>query len=148
METLKYKLIKTSEQYNEYCNVLEKLTDNQQITNEMQDEIDLLTFLIESWDNEHDVFNELDPIEILKYLMKENKLSPKDLGKLLNIHHDTVTNLLHYKIGFSKEMIKTLAAHFKLTQDAFNRPYKLKLSIKPRIRNASFMNTKKEMDLV
>ena len=48
METLKYKTIKSDNQYQEYCARLEEALNNTE-----QDEIELLTFLIEKWDNEH-----------------------------------------------------------------------------------------------
>jgi len=32
---------------------------------------------------------------------------------------------LHYKKGLSKDVIRKLAAHFKVSQEAFNRPYAL-----------------------
>lgn len=42
-ETLKYTVIKNKEQYNRYCNILEDLIEE----NKHQDEIELLTLLIE-----------------------------------------------------------------------------------------------------
>lgn len=50
-----------------------------------QDEIDLLTLLIEKWDNEHDTFKDYDPIELLKALMNENNLKAKDLVDILDL---------------------------------------------------------------
>jgi len=67
METLKYTLIKSKEQYLTYCNLLEELVIEDKI--QSRDEIDLLTLLIEKWDNEHNTLNDSEPIEILKSLM-------------------------------------------------------------------------------
>jgi HTH-type transcriptional regulator/antitoxin HigA len=67
METLKYTLIKSKEQYLTYYNLLEELVIEDK--NESLDEIDLLTLLIEKWDNEHNTLNDSEPIEILKSLM-------------------------------------------------------------------------------
>ena len=64
METLKYTVIKDVEQYRAYCDILERLILNDHKTRE--DEIELLTLLIEKWDNEHNTFNDSDPIELLK----------------------------------------------------------------------------------
>ncbi len=36
-----------------------------------------------------------------------------------------ISDILHYKKGLSKELIRKLAVHFKVSQGAFNRPYKL-----------------------
>ena len=124
METLKYKIIKTADQYWEYCDILEALVSEKEDAGN-EDEIELLTFLIEKWDNEHSSLNESDPVEILKYLMAENKLKAKDLAGLLDVGKSTVSEILHYRKGFSKEIIRKLAERFKMKQEAFNRPYKL-----------------------
>ncbi len=58
METLKYKIIKTEEQYWQYCNILEALVGEKRGT---KDEIELLTVLIEKWDE--DPYT--DPVELL-----------------------------------------------------------------------------------
>ncbi len=61
MGTLKYTVIKAREQYEEtYCDILENLV--LQDEREYQDEIELVTLLIEKWDNEHNTFNDSDPI--------------------------------------------------------------------------------------
>jgi HTH-type transcriptional regulator/antitoxin HigA len=144
METLKYKIIKTEEQYWEYCNILEKLVGEKE-NETLEDEIDLLTVLIEKWDEEHSTLSEADPVELLKYLMDENKLKAKDIATLLGVNKSTVSELLHYRKGFSKEIIRKLADRFKVRQEAFNRPYKLISTANAHLRNASVMNTTKEL---
>lgn len=37
-----------------------------------------------------------------------------------------MSDILNYKKGLSKEVIRKLATHFKVRQEAFDRPYKLK----------------------
>jgi HTH-type transcriptional regulator/antitoxin HigA len=41
--------------------------------------------LIEKWDEAHNIFSETDPVELLDYLMKENKIKAIDLAKELEI---------------------------------------------------------------
>jgi HTH-type transcriptional regulator/antitoxin HigA len=145
METLPYKVIKTKAQYNRYCDTLEALTDGGKKSKAIQDEIELLTLLIEKYDEEHNTFYDADPIELLKYLMKENKMKAVDLAKLLHVSEGLVSDMLHYKKGLSKETIRILSERFKLAQDAFNRPYKLKVAENAHFKNASVMNTKKKI---
>lgn len=123
METLKYKIIKDVKQYKEYCDILEELVlnDNKATT----DEIELLTLLVEKWDNEHNTFNDSDPIELLTALMKEHDLKAKDLVGILELSKGTVSKILNYHKGLSKDTIRKLSDYFKLSQEAFNRPYKL-----------------------
>ncbi|HXB12782.1 MAG TPA: transcriptional regulator [Bacteroidia bacterium] len=124
--TLKYKVITTKEQYFKYCNILEKLVCDTGHTKQTQDEIDLLTLLIETWDNEHSTLKELDPVQLLKSLMKEHKLKAVGISNLLDLSEGLVSDILHYKKGFSKHSIRVLAEYFKVSQEAFNRHYKLK----------------------
>lgn len=123
MEALKYKIIKNVSQYAEYCSQLETLLNSNQND---KDEIELLTLLIEKWDQEHNSFQDADPIELLHSLMKEQKLKPKDLVDILGVSKGLVSDILNYKKGLSKEIIRKLSVYFKLSQEALNRPYKLK----------------------
>lgn len=143
METLKYKVIKSKIQYNLYCKELENLLERG--GKEVQDEIDLLTLLIEKWDNEHNSFEEVDPIRLLTSLMEEHNLKPKDLVHLLGVSKGYVSEILHYKKGLSKEVIRKLSDYFKVSQEAFNRLYKLKVAENALFKNARVMNTRKKL---
>jgi len=143
METLKYKIIKDVKQYKEYCDILEELILNE--SKATTDEIELLTLLIEKWDNEHNTFNDSDPIELLIALMEEHDLKAKDLVEILELSKGTVSKILNYHKGLSKETIRKLSDYFKLSQEAFNRPYKLIHEVNRHFRNASLMNTRKNM---
>ena len=108
-----------------------------------EDEIELLTFLIEKWDEEHSTLGEADPVEILKFLMDENKLKAKDIANILEINKSTVSEILHYRKGFSKEIIRKLAERFKARQEAFNRPYKLISTANTRLGAPDLVKTAK-----
>lgn len=144
METLKFKIIKDKEQYSKYCDVLENLIALED--DSVQDEIDLLTLLIEKWDSENNTLNDKNPIEILKFLMSENNLNATDLTKILGLSKGTVSKILNYHKGLSKETIRKLADHFMVSQETFNRPYRLRSEINKNFRNASLMNTRKNMN--
>lgn len=136
METLKYTIIKNKEQYYLYCNILESLTDIEEKDTNTEDEIDLLTLLIEKYDEEHNTFNQVDPIRLLRSFMDDHQLSATALSALLDVSKGYVSDILNYKKGLSKEVIRKLAEHFKVRQDAFNRPYPLKAVIKENLMNA------------
>lgn len=145
METLKYKVIKSEKQYDEYCRILHDLDFSEKKTKQMKEEIDLLTLLIEKYDEEQNSFETLDPIAILKSLMADHNMKAVDLSKLLNVSKGYVSDILNYKKGLSKEVIRTLAAHFKVSQEAFNREYKLRVAENSYLQNASVMNTRKDL---
>ena len=144
MEILKYKIIKSKTQYKEYSRILEGLLDRHSASKEIKEEIALLTLLIEKWDEEHNSFNEMDPIELLHSLMTEHQLKAKDLVDILDVSKGLISDILHYKKGLSKEIIRGLSEYFKVAQEAFNRPYKLVYLINSHLRNASVMNTRKK----
>ncbi|SFD99885.1 HTH-type transcriptional regulator / antitoxin HigA [Chitinophaga sp. CF118] len=132
MDTLQFKVIKTEKQYKQYCNQLETLLALKKKNKYNQDVIELLTVLIEKWDAEHSTFTDADPIELLRYLMNENNLKSVDLAKLLEISTSLVSDILNYRRSLSKDIIRKLSERFKLSQEAFNRPYKLISSAKPQ----------------
>ena len=145
METLKFKIIKSKTQYKDYCKKLESLVDANSKSKEVKDEIELLTFLIEKYDAEHNSFGELDPIRLLHSLMENNNLKAKDLVEILNVSKGMVSDILHYKKGISKGIIRILSAYFKVSQEAFNKAYKLKSDYNSHLKNASVMNTRKSL---
>ena len=145
MESLKYTVIKSKAQYKEYCKALETMIDSGAKGKAAADEIDLLTLLIEKWDDEHNRFMEVDPIKLLHSFMEEHKMKARDLVNLLKVSKGYVSDILNYKKGLSKETIRDLSTHFKVSQEAFNRPYKLKSPINAKLKNASVMNTRKSL---
>lgn len=130
MEALKFTVIKNQAQYYRYCNILEDLISQ----DKNQDEIDLLTLLIEKWDADHNTLNDSAPIDLLKALMDEHSLKAKDLVDVLGLSKGTVSKILNYHKGLSKETIRKLADFFKVSQEAFNRSYRLKNEMKNGIQ--------------
>jgi len=125
MEKLKYKVITSKSQYRAYCNTLEELVFAGVKDKNSKDEIALLTLLIEKWDAEHLSATDLDPVQLLQSFMNEHGLKAKDLVTILDVSKGYVSDILHYKKGLSKDVIRKLAAYFKVSQEAFNRPYAL-----------------------
>ena len=123
MKALKYTIVKDRRQYYEYCNKLEALVLSK---DENQDEVALLNLLIEKWDEDHNILQEPDPIALIKVLMNEHHMKPKDLMEVLNLSKSTVSKILNYHKGLSKNTIRKLSSYFKVSQDCFNRPYTLK----------------------
>lgn len=145
MEALKYTVIKNDRQYDEYCKILHDLDFSTKKTKQVKEEIALLTLLIEKYDEQNSDFTTLDPIAILKSLMADHSMKPVDLSRLLSVSKGYLSDILNYKKGLSKEVIRALALHFKVSQEAFNREYKLKVSENSHLHNASVMNTRKDL---
>lgn len=145
MQSLPYTVIKTEKQYYGYCHILEELVVLKKKNKLQQDTIELLTLLIEKWDEEHNSFQEADPVETLKYLMAENKLKAIDLANQLGVSKSLLSDILNYRRGLSKEIIRKLADRFKLSQELFNKPYKLVSPLNAHLKDASVTNTRKQL---
>ena len=103
METIPYKVIKTKKQYFQYCKTLEELVVLKTKNKEQKDTIELLTLLIEKWDEQHNTFTDADPIELLRYLMDENKLKSVDMATRLGVSKSLFSDILNYRRGLSKK---------------------------------------------
>ncbi|MCC5943012.1 MAG: helix-turn-helix domain-containing protein [Balneolaceae bacterium] len=125
MDTLKYKVIKSDVQYIEYANRLEELVTKGLESQEAIDEYELLYLLIRTWDNEHRLAPELDPIELIKSLMKDHELSQNDLANIAGVGKSYISEISNYKKRMSKKVIRNIAEHFKIQQEALNRHYRL-----------------------
>lgn len=145
MEKLPYKIIKSKRQYYKYCNELEELVMLKKENQKQKDTIELLTLLIEKWDEEHNAVYEKNPIELLRYLMKENKLRSVDLARQLNVSPSLISDILNFRRGLSKEIIRKLSDYFKVAQELFNKPYKLVSPVNAHLKNSSVMNTRKNV---
>ncbi|RAV27906.1 transcriptional regulator [Sinomicrobium soli] len=143
MKTLKYTVIKNREQYDTYCNILEGLLRSND--EKAEEEIELLTLLIEKWDKEHNTLEDQDPITLLKSMMAEHQMKAKDLEPVLELSKGTISKILNYHKGLSKDTIRKLSEYFMVSQEAFNRPYKLINAVNRHFRNASLMNTRKNI---
>ncbi len=125
MNVLKYIVIKSEDQYQDYCNILEGLLSIEAPNNNIQNEIDLLTLLIESYEDSNNSLTELEPIPLLKELMTEHQLTATELAGILGVSKGLVSDILHLRKNLSKEVIRKLSEHFHLRQEAFNRLYAL-----------------------
>jgi len=148
MKSLKYTIIKSEKQYKEYCKTLEELLGNNNKSKENRDEVELLTLLIEKWDAGHSGFKEVDPVELLHSLMNDRKIKAKDLVRILGVSKGLVSDILHYKKGLSKEIIRVLAQEFKVSQEAFNRPYTLIISGNSKLHGTGNVNALKIHEMV
>ena len=129
MGKLKYTVIKTKAQYDEYCRILKRLNRVTALNKVKEEEIELLHVLIRHWNDRENRYWVEDPVKVLKALMKKHKLETSNLMFILDIRsRGYISDMLNYKKGFSKKVIRRLSLHFNVPQEAFNRQYELKSS--------------------
>ncbi len=129
-------IIKTDEQYFQYCDELEQLESVDDNSEVIEERIEHLLLLINDWDEKHSELAELDSVQFLKLLMKNRKVKSIDIQKSTGIDKTTLSHILNYRRGFSKNNIRLLAEYFKVNQDTFNRIYELK-NISKKKKSAS-----------
>jgi len=135
MSDLKYTLISSTRQYDKYCKILEELVFSGDKVKAIKNEIDLLTLLIEKYDEEHTPFRKMDPIQLIQSLMADRNMRNIDLARLLGVSEGLVSDMLNRKKGLSKETMRILANEFKISQDAFNQPYPIRLTSASKVNS-------------
>ncbi len=123
MVSLLYKAIKTERQYNEYTKKLIRLLDRKERGKDYIDVADLLTALLEYYDEERKTTVKSDPVDILHFLIEENEITVDQMAKYLRIGDDSLSDILNYRLGFSKPIIRKLSERFKMRYDAFSKDY-------------------------
>ena len=112
---MKYSVIKSKDQYDEYCRTLEQLL----IKKSSEDEIELLTLLIESWDRENNSIEETNGINVLRYLMREHGLRAVEVADIVGVGRTQMMDILSNKRAIPKGMALRLGWHFKLRPSIF-----------------------------
>ena len=87
---------------------------------------------IETWDDAHNSFDDLDPVQLLVSLMEEKGMKAKDLADELEVSKGLISDILNYKKGMSKEIIRGLSNLFAVSHEAFNRHYDLETAARKK----------------
>jgi len=126
---MKYKIISNVEQYNEYCEIHEKLTYKDHV--KYKDEIELIELLIDEFENRTlEPLAEMNPVEMLNYILEEEEISKTELAKQIKVSKQLISDILSFRRSISLDMVNKLSNRFKMRPEAFSRPYKLKVNRK------------------
>ncbi|MDR2080343.1 MAG: DNA-binding protein [Campylobacteraceae bacterium] len=108
------KVIKTPKEYDAALQRVNELMEiDPQIDTALSDELEVLSILIEHYEEKHWAIDEPDPIEVIKYIMAEKNLKQKDLIPIIG-SKSKVSELLNRKIGLSTAMISNLHDKLKI----------------------------------
>jgi len=108
------KVIKTEEEYNQALKRLEVIFDAP-VDSQEGDEAELLSILIEKYEDEHYPIESPDPIEAIKFRMEQLDMSNQDLAEVIG-YKSRVSEIFNHKRKLTLKMIRSL--HKKL-----NIPY-------------------------
>ena len=120
---LKYSVIKSKEQYDNYSERLWNLVrenNDSYLTDIIDDEIQLLELLLEVYDAQNLSKLNLTPHGILRLLMDEHKLSQRDMAEISGLSKSYLSEILSGKKGIPKNAIAKFAEYFKIRQEVLN----------------------------
>jgi len=115
------KLIKTEKQYQEALERLEVIFDATK-NSKNADELELLSFLIEKYEQENHQIDLPDPIEAIKFRMEQLGYKQKDLAKVIGLK-SRVSEILNRKRKLTIEMIRKLNTTLGIPTDVLIKEY-------------------------
>ena len=110
------KVIKTEKEYNQAIKRLEVIFDAQ-IDSQEGDEAELLSILIEKYEDEHYPIESPDPIEAIKFRMEQLDMSNQDLAEVIG-YKSRVSEIFNHKRKLTLKMIRSLHKKLKIPYES------------------------------
>lgn len=121
---MKIKPIKTEQQYLEALERLEQIFDAKENTPD-GDEAEILSLLIDNFENEHYAIELPDPIEAIRIRMEEMDLKQKDMIEIIGSKSKT-SEVLNRKKRLTLDMIRNLQEKLNLSASLLITNYPIK----------------------
>jgi HTH-type transcriptional regulator/antitoxin HigA len=113
------KVIRTEEENARYADALYELENRRRKLTAAERELaDLLTLLIEDFEEKHYRLPKATPVEILQFLMEQYGLKQKDLVEVFGAR-SIVSEVLSGKREMNKEHIRRLSVRFHVSPEVF-----------------------------
>ena len=120
------KPIKTEADYAAALNKIDRLMDAKPDTPE-GDRLDVLTTLVEAWEEKHHQIEDPDPIEAILHRMEALGLARKDLEPMIG-SRARVSEVLSRKRPLTINMIRKLNKEMRIPAEVLIRPYNVNAS--------------------
>jgi len=120
-ETMTIKPIKTKKDYQAAMNRLDAIFDSKPGTS-TGDELEILTMLIEKYEDEHVQIDYPDPIEAIKFRMEQMGYTQNDLAKVVGLK-SRASELLNKKRKLTLDMIRKLHISLSIPTDVLIQEY-------------------------
>ena len=115
------KVIKTQEDYNRALKRLNEIF-HAPVDSKEGDEAEILTILIEKYEDEHFPIEAPDPIEAIKFRMEQMDLSRKDLAQIIG-YKSRVSEIFNRKRKLNLKMIRNLHEKLKIPYESLIAEY-------------------------
>lgn len=113
--------IKNETDYRAALKEIEKLFDAEPDTPEF-DSLDILTTLVEAYEQQHYPIEPPEPIEAILYYLESRGLSQRDLEPIIGSKEEVI-EILNRKKPLTLEMIRRLHQHLGISADVLIQPY-------------------------
>ena len=120
-EAMTIKPIKTKKDYQVAMNRLDAIFDSKPGT-PTGDELEILTMLIEKYEDEHVQIDYPDPIEAIKFRMEQMGYTQNDLAKVVGLK-SRASELLNKKRKLTLDMIRKLHISLSIPTDVLIQDY-------------------------
>ncbi len=117
------KPIKTEKDYSNTLSQIERLMEAKPNTSQM-DELEVLTILVEAYEEQHYKIEAPDPIEAIKFRMEQEGLKQKDLITIVG-SKSRVSEILNKKRKLTIEMIRNLHKQLHIPIESLFLDYKI-----------------------
>jgi len=110
----------------DYKNALKRIGEiiNSEPGTQEYDELELLTILVDDFENKTIEIEEPDPIEVIHFVMEQRDLIQNDLVGILG-DKTTVSKVLNRKRPLTLEMVRKFSRKFHVPTDALINEYEL-----------------------
>ncbi len=122
-DIMEIKIIKTEQDYENALKRLEEIFDAP-IDSVEGDEAEILSILIEKYEDQHYPIEAPDPIEAIKFRMEQMDLSKSDLVEIIG-YKSRVSEIFNRKRKLTLEMIRRLHDKLKIPYESLIVDYKL-----------------------
>jgi HTH-type transcriptional regulator/antitoxin HigA len=112
------KVITSDARNGRYISALLELEKKDRLSAKEKEFAELLTVLIEAYEDEHYLIRAATPVEVLVHLMEANNLKQKDLAPLLG-SESVVSEVLRGKRELNKHHIERLSKRFGVSPAVF-----------------------------
>ena len=140
---MKTKILKTEQEYNEACERIYNLINSSENAIEPDspegEEIELLSLLVEKYEQEHHQMEAPDPIEAIKFRMEQMNLKQADIAPLFG-GKTRVSEVLNGKRTLTLKMITLLNRYLGIPLESLikgNKEIKLEAEKKEKLLNIS-----------
>ncbi|MCD4745727.1 MAG: helix-turn-helix domain-containing protein [Bacteroidales bacterium] len=115
------KVLKTKEDYSQALNRLDKIFHTP-IDSIEGDEAELLSVLIEKYEDEHYPIEAPDPIEAIKFRMEQINMTKKELAEVIG-YKSRVSEIFSHKRKLTLKMIRNLHDKLKIPYESLIANY-------------------------